>query len=218
MDNLIIDFNNRFKQIIFTSVVNAYYAGFIPCFFAQKYLYYDIYWSIQHLAFIWASVFAMGVIYCFPAKYADILHRSALHLGQWNKIENRLNFPNSIAWTKSSFWPSGTIVKYSEKFYKSTGHITSAIPSNSSHFRFYFIFYNPSILYFVLTIIQLLIIVLQIIILYFLSIEWHNTVSLTFLLFVNHTTLFKLIRDYIITYRIYTAESSIYKKINLTNN
>lgn len=29
------DFNNRMKQIIFSSVLNAYYAGFVPCCFAQ---------------------------------------------------------------------------------------------------------------------------------------------------------------------------------------
>jgi hypothetical protein len=29
------DFNNRMKQILFSSVLNAYYAGFVPCCFAQ---------------------------------------------------------------------------------------------------------------------------------------------------------------------------------------
>jgi hypothetical protein len=216
VDNLIIDFNNRFKQIIFTSVVNAYYAGFIPCFFAQKYLYYDKYWTIQHLAFIWAFVFAMNVTYCFPAKYSDILHRAALHLGQWNKIELRTYLQSPITWTKQTFWPPGTVIKHSDKFYKSNGFITSAIPSNSSHFRFYLIFNNPSHLYLFLSIIQLAIVVVQIFLLHFMSTEWHNILSLTFLLFVNNITLFKLFRDYLVTNKIYSAELSIYKKIHMT--
>jgi hypothetical protein len=29
------DFNNRMKQVIFSSVLNAYFAGFLPCCFAQ---------------------------------------------------------------------------------------------------------------------------------------------------------------------------------------
>lgn len=29
------NFNSRLKQILFSSVLNAYYAGFVPCCFAQ---------------------------------------------------------------------------------------------------------------------------------------------------------------------------------------
>lgn len=35
VDFLKTDFNNRMKQILFSSVLNAYYAGFVPCCFAQ---------------------------------------------------------------------------------------------------------------------------------------------------------------------------------------
>lgn len=215
VDNLICDFNKRFKQVIFTSVINAYYAGFIPCFFAQKYLYYDIYWTIQHLIFIWTGVFGMSVIYCFPAKYCDILHRSSLHLGQWIKIETRSScISPPINWSKTIFWPNGTLVKFTDKIYKANGHITSAVPGNSSHFRFYLIFQDPSFLYLCLSIIQLIITLMQIIILMYFSKEWHNSISLTFLIFANHTILYKFCRDFLITSKIYGDESSIYKKSN----
>lgn len=75
------DFNARFKQVVYTSLVNAYYAGFIPCCFAYNYVFYDIYWATQHLAFIWIGGFMMCMVYSFPAKYSDVLHRSSLHLG-----------------------------------------------------------------------------------------------------------------------------------------
>lgn len=75
------DFNYRFKQIIFTSVLNAYYTGFIPCCFVYKHLYYDSFWATQHLLFIWIGAFTMITTTCFPLKYSNILHRSALHLG-----------------------------------------------------------------------------------------------------------------------------------------
>lgn len=35
VDNLKSNFNGRMKQILFSSVLNAYYAGLIPCCFAQ---------------------------------------------------------------------------------------------------------------------------------------------------------------------------------------
>lgn len=38
IDVLRADYNNRFKQVVFTSLLNAYYAAFIPCCFAQSYL------------------------------------------------------------------------------------------------------------------------------------------------------------------------------------
>lgn len=219
-DTLIADFNRRFKQIIFTSVVNAYYAGFIPCFFAQKYLFYDTYWTIQHLTFIWTGVFGMCVLYCFPAKYSDILHRASLHLGQWTRVDsiNETYQCNSLSlWSKTVFWQNGSLIKYADKIFESTGHITSAVPNNTSHFRFYLIFKNPSILYLVLATIQLTIVIIQMIILYLYGLEWHNSISLTFLIFVNYTILFNLCRDYLVTHKIYTAESSIYNKLTKTS-
>lgn len=35
VENLKTNFNNRMKQILFSSVLNAYYTGFIPCCFSQ---------------------------------------------------------------------------------------------------------------------------------------------------------------------------------------
>ncbi|XP_037893923.1 transmembrane protein 39A-B-like [Glossina fuscipes] len=45
------DFNNRLKQIIFTSVFNAYYAGFLPCFFATA-IHYNVWCCMQHIILI----------------------------------------------------------------------------------------------------------------------------------------------------------------------
>lgn len=35
MNYLKKDFNKRMKQVLFSSMLNAYYAGFVPCCFAQ---------------------------------------------------------------------------------------------------------------------------------------------------------------------------------------
>lgn len=139
------DFNSRFKQVIFTSVINAYYSGFVPCFFAQNFLYYDVLWATQHIIFVWLGGFTMCTVFYFPAKYSDVLHRAALHLGQWSRIDGRTNNnqPPST-WSKSAAWPSGSIVRYSGELYKAVGPVTTATPGNASHFRFFVIsiFYN----------------------------------------------------------------------------
>jgi Putative transmembrane protein len=96
IDMLKTDFNNRFKQVIFTSMLNAYFACFIPCCFVHKATYYDSFRSTQHLFFVWVSGFCQLVAQSFPLKYSDILHRSSQHLGQWNKIGHRSSHPPPV--------------------------------------------------------------------------------------------------------------------------
>lgn len=229
------DFNDRFKQTLFTSVINAYYAGFVPCFFAQNFLYYDVLWATQHIVFVWLSGFTMCAKFCFPAKYCDVLHRAALHLGQWTRIDGRSNNNQPPAtWSKSVAWPTGSVVRYNGELYKSTGPVTLAITGDVTHYRFYVsvvsrgtpglsskyvvfslqkLFNNPSIFYMVLTSVQMFLVMLQILLLCF-SVEWHNILSLSFLTLTNHHTLFKLVRDYLVTQKVYAAETSIYEKLN----
>lgn len=40
VESLKTNFNNRMKQILFSAILNAYYAGFIPCCFAQVRLFW----------------------------------------------------------------------------------------------------------------------------------------------------------------------------------
>lgn len=137
VESLKCDYNNRFKQVIFTTLINAYYAGFIPCCFAQSYLYYDIYWATQHMAFMLMGGFTMCTMICFPANYCDVLHRSSLHLGQWTRVEASKYAVPTIPWSKQMIWPAGTLVKYSGDMYKASGLATSAIPGDTVHSRFY---------------------------------------------------------------------------------
>lgn len=146
IDVLRADYNNRFKQVVFTSLLNAYYAAFIPCCFAQSYLYYDLYWATQHLGFVVLGGFTMCTIFCFPANYCDVMHMAALHLGQWTRVESRSYAPPAIAWSKLVVWPSGAFVKHSGELYKAGGVVTTAVPANGVHSRFYvsldfFLFY-----------------------------------------------------------------------------
>lgn len=89
VDSLKTDFNSRMKQVLFSSVLNAYYAGFVPCCFAQPSLFYDAYWATQHMALVWLGCFTMHSAYCYPTEYCDTLHRAALHLGRWVRVHWR---------------------------------------------------------------------------------------------------------------------------------
>ncbi|XP_053658950.1 transmembrane protein 39A [Anopheles marshallii] len=205
IDALKTDFNSRCKQVIFTSLLNAYYAGFVPCVLASKHLYYNNFWTTQHMACVFVGGLTMCVTYCFPMRYCDVFHRAALHLGQWHRVNNRSNSAPAYTWSKTNIYPHGTYVRHLGEVYRSVGYCTSAIPANSSHYRFYAIFSNHVIIYMSLFTVQMMLIVLQLAI-FALTPEWQNVLSVGFLLLTNFFTLFRIARDYFIARRIYANE------------
>lgn len=80
-----------------------------------------------------------------------------------------------------------------------------------SCFTFQVIFKNPALIYLVLFGIQIALVAIQLLILC-LSREWHNLISIAFLLLANYFTLFKIARDYLIAKRIYAGENAINEK------
>lgn len=44
-------------------------------------------WTAQHAVFTGVSCFTIYAVHCFPPRYCDILHRAALHLGRWQRVE-----------------------------------------------------------------------------------------------------------------------------------
>ncbi|GLH14971.1 Uncharacterized protein GBIM_19393 [Gryllus bimaculatus] len=212
VEHLKTDFNNRMKQILFSSVLNAYYAGFVPCCFAQSFLYYDVYWATQHLAFVWLGCFTMYIVHCYPVKYCDVLHRAALHLGRWAKIEGRSSHIPTHVWAEGTLWHQGALVKHCKELYKAEGISNAAEPGNQTHARFYAVFHNPSVFVCSLLGLQLSVVFVQIVVLVRSS-EWYHVVSLALLLFANYYTLFKLCRDYLVCWKVYKAEQMIQDKI-----
>lgn len=73
-------------------------------------------------------------------------------------------------------------------------------------------FHNPS-LYRIMAAVQASVIVLQLFVLYFVY-EWHNIISLSFLIGANCNTLFKTVRYLFVMQKIYAAEMTIYNKVN----
>ena len=56
---------------------------------SQSTLQYDTFWVGQHAVFVFLASMTLYLVYCFPPRYCDILHRAALHLGTWSRVDDR---------------------------------------------------------------------------------------------------------------------------------
>jgi hypothetical protein len=97
-------------------------------------------------------------------------------------------------------------VKYFGDIFKSTAECTSALPADSGHHRFYVLFKNPSMLYFIICTIQLATVLIQLLLIMY-SKEYIIVISIGLLLITNYYTLFKLVRDYLIVKNIYHGDN-----------
>ena len=57
-------------------------------------LYYDVWWSAQHIFFVWMSTFILLVNFLVPHHYIDGLHKCALHLGAWTEYNGNMETPH----------------------------------------------------------------------------------------------------------------------------
>ncbi|XP_056120796.1 transmembrane protein 39A [Rhinichthys klamathensis goyatoka] len=198
------DFNRRIKEVLFNSLFSAYYVAFLPLCFVKSTQYYDMRWSCEHLIMVWINAFVMLMSQLLPPRYCDLLHRSAAHLGRWQRLEpgSGSNAPQHI-WSDSTIWPQGVLVRHSRCLYKAVGPCNVALPSDVSHARFYFLFHKP------LRILNLLIGIESSVVLYQLysllrSERWNHTLSLGLILFCNYYVLFKLLRDRLVLGKAYS--------------
>ena len=90
------------------------------CLFFQNTLYYDTWWVGQHVCLTWLSTFLMLVSHFLSPRYLDLLHRSALHLGRWQRVEGRhVHVPYSaqvsfclLVFCRRGYLPSGEPALY----------------------------------------------------------------------------------------------------------
>ncbi|KAG6440770.1 hypothetical protein O3G_MSEX001432 [Manduca sexta] len=203
------DFNMRVKKILFNSVVGAYYSSFIPCCFAQSYLYYDVYGASQQVAFVWGGLFGRYASQLLSGALCDVPHRAALHLGRC------VGGPGVVGRARVGAGAArvarGRGARGAGAAHAASAPTVAAEPACAAHVRFYAVFINPSMLLCLLLCLQLSLIVLQLCLL-FSSIPWHNFLSIVILLFINYYTLFKMVRDYLVAWKVYKAESMIQDK------
>lgn len=213
VENLKTNFNNRMKQILFSSILNAYYAGFIPCCFTQNFLYYDVYWACQHVIFIFLSCFTAHAIHILPLRYCDTLHRATLHLGSWGRVETRSVLPAAYTWQDDMLWPIGSLVRHGREMYRAQGESNAAEPGNAMYSRFYAIFKNPSVALGGILLLHGILVLFQLALLLIRCIFWYHIMSITLLIFYNYNTLYKICRDYLVSLKIYRVEQDLRDKM-----
>ncbi|XP_063381641.1 transmembrane protein 39A [Cydia fagiglandana] len=212
VDSLRQDFNLRVKKIIFNAVVGAYYSSLIPCCFAQSYVYYDVYLASQQTACVCGALAARLAAQLLPGAYADTHHRAARHLGRWTQDDAG----TANEWSPLKLYQRGAVVSLDGATYTCVTSTAAARPGSTEHSRFYTVFSNPSTLLCLLLCSQLSLIVLQLGLLYS-SAPWHNFLATILLLFINYYTLFKMARDYLVSWKVYKAENMIQDKNSVVN-
>ncbi|CAI9738695.1 Hypothetical predicted protein [Octopus vulgaris] len=200
-----LDFNNRVKQVLFNSMLTAYYMAFVPLCFAQNTLYYDTYWVGQHVCLAWLCAFLLLIVHFLPPQYLDLLHKCALHLGRWQKVEGRHAHVPYNPWSELQVWPPGVLVKHVRGLFRAEGINITAEPGNSMHSRFYFLFHWPLRITNYLLFLSFTLVIYQFVRL-LLCTEWNHIVSLALMLFCCDYTLFKLFRDRVILTSTYKDE------------
>lgn len=137
MDRLKSSFNDRLKFILFRSLVVAYYSSFVPLCLTQPQLFYDVSWTAEHVGITFLSAFLMLTSHLYSPQFYDILHKSALHLGKWQKLETRNTLVPCGLWSDQLLYAQGVVVKHVREYFKAEGIANCAEPGNQSHLRYY---------------------------------------------------------------------------------
>ncbi|RWS26507.1 transmembrane protein 39A-A-like protein [Leptotrombidium deliense] len=208
VDKLKSSFNDRLKFILFRSLLLAYYSSFIPLCFTQPYVYYDISWTAQHVGIAWLSAFLMLTSHLYSPQFYDILHKSSLHLGKWQKLETRNTLVPCNSWSDGVLYAPGVVVRHSKEYFKAEGVVNSAEPGNQSHLRYYIVFSNPVGGFGTLIGLLVFLVFVQIVLLV-RSYEWHRLISMSLLIVVNSLTVFRLVRSYYVLKEVYRVEAQL---------
>jgi len=190
---------------MFNALLNGYYAGVIPCLFAQSFLQMEFWWLVQHSIIIFVGSVTLYMVQLFPAGYHNLLHRAVLGLGFWQRMSGRVSPSFYSTWSPATMWQCGSIVRHGKDLFKAEGLVNAAEPGNLHHTRYYYLFGDTSIATACVLGLQGVLVTSQLIILLRAHI-WYHIISQGILLFIHYYTLFKLVRDYLILAKVYQAE------------
>ncbi|XP_074600546.1 transmembrane protein 39A [Brevipalpus obovatus] len=201
-------FNERLKFILFKSVLIAYYSTFLPICFAGPRHAYDTNLTGQFCALTWISAFLLLTSHLYSPHFYDVLHKSSLHLGKWQKLETRNSLLPCTSWAENASYPQGVVIKYSREYFKAEGITNCAEPTNQAHLRYYIVFSNPVGGFGTLLGLLMVLVFVQLFLL-IRSSEWYKLISLTMLIVINSWTVFRLIRTYHVLKEVYKVESQL---------
>ncbi|PAA65855.1 hypothetical protein BOX15_Mlig014753g1 [Macrostomum lignano] len=208
------DFNGRLKIILFSTLFSSFHSAFVPLLFVQiqtaycetdcwNTIYLEPWFCGVHVAVTVASAFLFYTQHHLPPHRIDTLHRCALHLGCWVRVEGRgsAQVPY-IPWSELQVWQQGALVKHVKGLFKAEGITNSAEPGNSMHSRFHSLFYSPMRLADGLQCAIALLLVLQFAVLLQCH-EWYKVLSSAIMMLFNLVSLYKLTRNRLVFKRCY---------------
>lgn len=201
-------FNNRLKYIVFKSLLMAYYSCIVPLMLVQPQLYYDVSWTGYHVAVCGVSSFLLLTSHLYSPHFYDVLHKSALHLGKWQRLETRNTLVPCTQWSDKILYAQGVVVRHQREYFKAEGVANCAEPGNQSHLRFYVVFSNPVGGFGTLLGLLVMLILTQLTLL-IRSHEWFKLISMSSMIVVNCMTIFRLVRSYYVLREVYKVEQSL---------
>lgn len=136
-------FNSRIKFIVIRSMFVGYYGSLVPVFLLSADHEYDQFWILQHVVVGWLCTAFMLTSHFYSPQFYDTLHQASLHLGKWQKLEQRNCIVPCFTWTDGSIYGPGIVVRHSKEYYKSEANMTCAEPGNPGHYRFYVCIRRP---------------------------------------------------------------------------
>ncbi|XP_021956778.1 transmembrane protein 39A [Folsomia candida] len=218
-EQLRMQFNKRIKSVFYSCFVTVYYGCFVPWGFCKPTIHYDLPFVTQHLLLSSCFTFTLISSRSFCPDITDRMHKVAVHLGAWSRVQpgnvallhQAQQWSPTMAYTPSSL--TAVTILTRKYLYRSTHSTptTTADPLNSSHARFHSLFSSSTfprlLLGFHLAIELLALLIL------FKTSEWYQLISVTLLLITSTPTLIRLGRDFLVVWKLYKAEEYIFATV-----
>ncbi|KAH7708732.1 transmembrane protein 39b, partial [Aphelenchoides avenae] len=210
------------KYCIFTGLITAYYAIFVPRAFVPdktlrgrpQFMLIDDIWVTELCVIVALTAFSLYVTYFFPLQYLDLLYRYASQLGHWEKLDewhiddfhslqNGETIPQYSDGPPLASLPEGYVVQRNGAYYKAHFHkdqkSISAEPGNK-------IGKDPVALSTYICVFQALLVGAQFWLLV-LTTDWQHIVTQVLLMFANYLLLAKVFKDRVVIGRVFHPSS-----------
>ena len=205
-NHLYVEFYQRIRHIIFLSFLSSYYICIVPLAFCNMHcIRLDTGLLFQYSLILFLSLLIFYASHYLPLELLTVFHRNGEHLGSWECLTNHNNILMIPSWNEKNQMPyeRNTIVKYRQHVYRSSNRCsTIAEPNNSYHLRFAILFSRPFIFPFILSSLQIILLILQIIYLLFDQ-RWFVLFSQMVIFFFNTYTIHHTVRDMYLLYLVY---------------
>lgn len=199
------DFNRRIRLILFTAFLNTYYICLVPIVYCDiNIIRFDHLRLFLFALTLFLSFLMMTISYSLPLELLTVLHRNSQHLGSWDPISTHPG-PMIALWDEKNPSPyePNSLVRHKRQVYRSCATCsTAAEPGNASHKRFARLFTRPMLFPLILFSIQVFLLILQCLCLFF-DRRWFVHLAQMIVFLFNTYTIRRTARDMFLLYFVY---------------